>query len=393
MIAIENIQSLGPWGLSRDTDSLLIKQLFANNPEELPWQYSSKTLEDQILENSLDGTIKDKKLVENLLDNLERQNLPRDTLIAIHLVTLILESCTKSQLNLVCASFPTYVPDNMTVKYESELPSYSKLASAQSRIQPYNFSRQLPNQLISNLAIHFGFQGNLINFCGNDSSFSAIESAMRTILNGSNDEMLFVGSFCYTPSIIFHELTAIIQSAADSFKMNQIPLNEWVGVTRLKKLRNVKSDDCILLALNSYRLNIKNNLSDQVFEYIEELTKSANKAITDIDLVLINDPSNSWLIEHLTVLKFFRPDVKIVDFYERLGNSLNCRFIQSLELLQAIYKTKKIPRKIRPNFRQTTQAVHDNEKTNFNGRFCLIICSSSEGELHMGLVEKLKNED
>ena len=119
--------------------------------------------------------------MDNLLNEFRKTKSTSRYTIAIQLVNLVIESCVKSQLNLVCASFPTYIPDNATIKSESELPSYSRFSSAHSKIQPYNFSRQLPNQLISNLAIHFGFQGNLINFCDNDSSFNAIESAMRSI--------------------------------------------------------------------------------------------------------------------------------------------------------------------------------------------------------------------
>ena len=93
---------------------------------------------------------------------------------------------------------------------------------------------------------------------------------MRSIANGLHDEILFIGSLCYSPSIIISQLTEIFQSAADSFNINQISLNEWIGVTRIKKLADRKPNDCVMLALNSYQLNNRSNLDNQVFDYIEE---------------------------------------------------------------------------------------------------------------------------
>ena len=66
MIAIENIQSIGPWGYSRDIESLLRKQLFLNDLQQLPWQYSCKSLENQIRQNTIDGIIEDTKLKNSL---------------------------------------------------------------------------------------------------------------------------------------------------------------------------------------------------------------------------------------------------------------------------------------------------------------------------------------
>ena len=75
MIVIENIQSVGPWGVSRGLGSSLKKQLFTDNLLELPWQYSRKSLEDQILADQLDGKIKNElsfkifQLVSIVLEN------------------------------------------------------------------------------------------------------------------------------------------------------------------------------------------------------------------------------------------------------------------------------------------------------------------------------------
>ena len=353
MIAIENIQSIGPWGYSRDIESLLRKQLFLNDLQQLPWQYSCKSLENQIRQNTIDGIIEDTKLKNSLNFSSEQQKLPRETSLAISLIDLFLKNSEKSRLSMVSATFPTYLPDNHTLEQHLEFPEYSESYSVNANALNYNFSYQLPNQLVSNLAIHFGFQGDILNFCDYHSSYSAIESAMRSIANGLHDEILFIGSLCYSPSIIISQLTEIFQSAADFFNINQISLNEWIGVTRIKKLADRKPNDCVMLALNSYQLNNRSNLDNQVFDYIEELTHSANKSIKDIDLILINDPSNSWLLEQLTILSFFRSDVKIIDFYERLGNSLHCRFIQSLELLQFIFEAQTLPQRSALTFDQT----------------------------------------
>ena len=389
MIAIENIQSIGPWGYSRDIESLLRKQLFLNDLQQLPWQYSCKSLENQIRQNTIDGIIEDTKLKNSLNFSSEQQKLPRETSLAISLIDLFLKNSEKSRLSMVSATFPTYLPDNHTLEQHLEFPEYSESYSVNANALNYNFPYQLPNQLVSNLAIHFGFQGDILNFCDYHSSYSAVESAMRSIANGLHDEILFIGSLCYSPSIIISQLTEIFQSAADFFNINQISLNEWIGVTRIKKLADRKPNDCVMLALNSYQLNNRSNLDNQVFDYIEELTHSANKSIKDIDLILINDPSNSWLLEQLTILSFFRSDVKIIDFYERLGNSLHCRFIQSLELLQFIFEAQTLPQKIRPNFRPNTLAFNKNIESDFVGQCGLIICPSSGGMLQMGLVVKI----
>ena len=111
------------------------------------------------------------------------------------------------------------------------------------------------------------------------------------------------------------------------------------------------------------------------------------------DRACTNDPLNSWLTEQITILNFFQPHIKIIDFYERLGNSSHCNFIQCLELAQMIFDNNQIPNKARNDFRQNTNSFQMGLGNNhFSGQCCLIICSNSMGDLHMGLIERYPHE-
>ena len=391
MIVIENIQSVGPWGVSRGLESSLKKQLFTDNLLELPWQYSRKSLEDQILSDQLDGRINNDLLDENLLNDGRIKNLPRDTKFAIQLMKNLsrMTQSEKQKSGLVCALSGAEQPNDEEILRERNPPQKFRPQNT----QPYSLINDLPNQFMANLAIHFGLHGDSINFCGPNSSFNAIESAIRNISSGLNDEIFFAGSFCYEPSIIPLEFSTITQSASDFFKLNQVSFNEWIGVTRLKKSKKIKPEETIISALISSRLDIDADLEKQVFGCIQKLAHQSGKTTSEIDLILINDPFNSWLIEQITILNFFQPHIKIIDFYERLGNSLHCNFVQCLELAQMIFANNQIPYKVRSDFRQNTNsfqmAVANN---NFSGQCCLIICSNSMGDLHMGLIERYSHE-
>ncbi len=375
MIVIDSIQSIGPWGVSKGLHSPLKTQLFSDNIQDLPWQYPQKSLEEQLLLNSPEGIIKD-NVLESLSKNLILKNLSRETKLAIYLAEHFSDlNLSDGKSSLVCASLTAEEPNDP--KSPTDINSYLQ---------------DLPNQLMANLAIYFNLEEESINFCGPNSSFNALQSALRNISSGFDDEILFVASFCYRIAMIGREFTSIIQSAADASMLNQIPFNEWIGVTRIKKVDSVEPSHFILLALNYIRLDIQANLESQVFDAIDKLISSANKSLKEIDLLLVNDPFKCWLLDKIKLLNFFQPDIQIVDFYERLGYSANCSFAQSLELAQMIFDHNALPRKIDSDFRQNNEAFNAINNTKFKGQCCLIICSNTLGELQMGLLDRPLNE-
>ena len=266
MIVIDSIQSIGPWGVSKGSNSPLEAQLFSNNIQDLPWQYPQKSLEEQLLLNSPEGIIKD-NVLESWNKNSTLKNLSRETKLAIYLAEHFseLNLSDGKRSSLVCASLTAEEPND-----------------PKSPIDPNSYLQDLPNQLMANLAIYFNLEKESINFCGPNSSFNALQSALRNISSGFDDEILFVASFCYRIAMIGREFTSIIQSAADSSMLNQIPFNEWIGVTRIKKVDSVEPSHFILLALNYIRLDIQANLESQVFDAIDKLISSANKSLKEV---------------------------------------------------------------------------------------------------------------
>ncbi len=390
MIVIESIQSIGPWGISKALDSPLKKQLFENDFSKLPWQHSRKSLEEQILTDSIDGCINHNNLDDELQKTIKTKHLPRDTQFAIQLLKH-LPQLKKS--GLVCAVSHSENPRDQEIFFEQKSPPRLRQKNPRTNIDPHYFLKNSQNQFMANIAIYFGLHGDSVNLCGPNSSYDAIESAFRSISSGLDDEIIFAGSFTYNPAIISLQLSTIIQSASDFFKLNQVSFNEWIGVTRLKKSNKIKPNEIAILALDRSRLDICSNVESQIFEAIEKIVKIANKTIRQIDMILINDPLNIWLLEHLTTLNFFQPEIKIIDFYERLGNSLHCTFIQCLEFAQMIFDNNQIPTRIRNDFRQNTnlfQTIEDNSR--FEGQCALIICSNSIDELHMGLIERYSDD-
>ena len=405
MIILETIHSLGPWGRSQVDPSLFQRQLYSSGREELPWVPQESSLETQIINGELDGKIPEGVANESRIEDSRIKAGPFETRYAYGLLQTALEDyeagvlrqTDRNQLDLVCAVEPqgslTGYRNGLRLGYhfengfvESEF--LQNLNQGFADTHPMVSLQNMPNQMVGNLAISFGLGGETINCAGRHSSFEALQVAMRKVKADRDQKVLLVGAFCYRLSMILNQLPLIALEGLKSQIKNQVALNEWVGVSCVRRAMKPPKGTLGIRGLHSEVLDSRKSIKDVLLDSLEYLLKSARISLLDIDLVLVDDISTGWFMDRVLDLKFFNPELIFVDVYQRLGNSFHCSFMQHLELAQTIFDIGKIPGSFREGYRDSSSfaGVQKTEEV-FKGKFVLIAGLSFPDQIQLTLLE------
>ncbi len=404
MIVIEKFQSIGPWGMSHGQRSLLERQVYTNSKYELPWSVSADSLEKQILSRKLDGKISRELTGENIKKSGLIQTGPLETRFANRLMETALSIFEKTSLsrtdrndlNLVCAvesqASITGYRNGLRLGYDfkqnfNESQFVKRLDQIFMDIHPMMSLHNMPNQMAGNLAINFDLGGEVINVAGRNSSFEALKSAIRLVKAHKSKKALLVGGFCYRPSIISNLLPLIMASSLSHTKGMIPSLNEWVGVSCIRKSNKPRPGNMAIRFISSSIFDSIGNLHGALLNSIRTLTRKARVDLKEIDLVLVNDASTGWFTDEVLNIQSYNHRLQFVDSFHRLGYSSHCSFLQSLELAQMIFDTGTIPGNLRKGYRDSMFfSGIQQQRDFFNGKFILVIGLGFPNQIQMTLL-------
>lgn len=410
MIVLERFESMGPWGLSYGKSSLLERQIYSDRIQDLPWLISPNSIEDQILSRKLDGKISKELTGESLRKTGLIKTGPLETRFATRVMQIALDQYDKTilsrtdrnDLNLICAVEPqasiTGYRNGLRLGYDfekefEESQFVNNLDLIFKDVHPMMSLHNMPNQMTGSLAINFGLGGETINIAGRESSFEALRSAIRLVKTGKNQKVILLGAFCYRPSIVSNVLPMIAASSFESIKRNLPVLNEWVGVSCVRKSNKPRKGNMAIRGLYSYTFDSINSLRSIFSEAVKTFFRSVRVQLSEVDLVVINDPTSGWFADTVMNIQSYNYRMQFVDLYQRVGYSYHCSFLQSLEFAQMIFSKGLIPGKLRRNYRDSmyfSGVQRDPEL--FNGRFILLVGLGFPNQIQLTLLDGVASE-
>lgn len=401
MIVLEKFSSIGPWGLSYGDQQPLHRQIYASDSVNRPWTPHTSSLEEQLLSGKLDGQIPKDVLSNSDEQNSRLQNGPLETRYAHHLLSLRLcrlgGSDELDNHNLICAVEPqgslVGYRNGLRLGYDfecgfNESNFISNLGNIFDDTHPMVSLLNMPNQMISNLAISFKIGGETVNCAGRNSSFEALELAMNLVKSNKQQRILLLGAFCYRVSIILNCRVLFDLSNLKSRRKDTVSLSEWVGLTTVSFAKQPKKGSLAVRALSSSRLHPEESIYDNLMKSLNDLLSRERVSFEEIEIIIANDISTGLLVNSVNKLRAYNSSLKIVDLYQSVGNSFHCSFLQSLELAQMIFEVGKVPGRLRKDYRSSMyfDGVQVDE-SDFKGRFILVVEFRYPDLIQLGLVQ------